>query len=402
MSARVSARTRRSLAEVVHSREMIVVCGSGGTGKTTVSAALGTMAALTSSARVLVLTVDPARRLATALGFPDGDLAGQAPVRVDPAVFAALGHECPGELWVAMLDTKAGWDDLVRRHAPSDDVARRLLANPLYTNITGRFVNSHDYIAMEQLHALHESGDYDLVVIDTPPSRRALDLLDAPARMREFFGGRLITWLTIPSRSRLAAAAARPFTAVADRVLGSRFLADIAEFFTLFGTMEEGFVERAGAVEALLADERTSFVVVTTSEPAPSREARHLVTELGRRSFGLGAVVLNRTLPEGLRGKAATEAAATLRSPDGAAALAAVLVPLLGPGVEVPHGLAESLAHVLTETGERVGELQVAAAREAECRRSLEQVASVVVPLPALRGDASGLAALVTLAASLS
>ena len=401
MSARATARTRRSLAEVVHSREMIVVCGSGGTGKTTVSAALGAMAAMTSSARVLVLTVDPARRLATALGLGDGELAGHAPVRVEPSEFTALGQECPGELWVAMLDTKAGWDELVRRHAPDDEVAERLLANPLYANITGRFVNSHDYIAMEQLHALHESGEYDLVVIDTPPSRRALDLLDAPARMREFFGGRLITWLTIPSRSRLAAAAARPFTAVADRVLGSRFLADIAEFFTLFGTMEEGFVERARAVEALLADERTSFVVVTTAEPSPSREARHLVAELGRRSLGLGAVVLNRTLPDGLRGRAATEAAATLRAPEAAVDLAAVLAPLLRLGA-VPADLEESLAHVLVETGERVGELQVAAAREAECRRSLEQVAPVVVPLPALRGDAAGLAALVALAGSLS
>jgi len=386
--------------DALRTREMFVVCGSGGTGKTTVSAALGVAAVLTSSARVLVLTVDPARRLATALGLGHG-VPGNAPVRVAPEVFRELGHECQGELWVAMLDTKAGWDELVGRHAPDPEVARRLLANPLYSNITGRFVNSHDYIAMEQLHALHASGEYDLVVIDTPPSRRALDLLDAPGRMREFFGGRLISWLTIPARSRLAAAASRPFTAVADRVLGSRFLADIAEFFTLFGTMEAGFVERAIEVEALLSDERTGFVVVSTPEPAPVREARHLVSELGRRSMGLDAVVLNRTLPAGLRGRAVSSAAAELRDSDRVTRVAHELAPMLGlPGVDRAT-LEASLAHVLAETGERVSELQTAATRESDCRRSLDEVAPVVVPLPAVRGDVSGVAALVTLALQL-
>ena len=379
---------------------MVVVCGSGGTGKTTVSAALGVAAVLASPARVLVLTVDPARRLATALGL-DERLAGHAPVKVAPGTISAPGRECAGELWVAMLDTKAGWDDLVRRHAPSDDVARRLLANPLYTNITGRFVNSHDYIAMEQLHALHASGEYDLVIIDTPPSRRALDLLDAPGRMREFFSGRLISWLTIPARSRLAAAASRPFTAVADRVLGSRFLADIAEFFTLFGTMEAGFVERATEVEALLSDERTGFVVVSTPEPAPVREARHLVAELGRRAMSLDAVILNRTLPAGLRGRAASSAASALRAPEGAASAARELAPSLPlPGVPV-ESVEASLAHVLAEIGERVGELQTAATREADLKASLDDVAPLVLALPTVRGDVAGLDALVALATSL-
>ena len=173
-----------------------------------------------------------------------------------------------------MLDTKAGWDELVRRHAPDAATRDAILANPLYQNITGRFVHSHDYIAMERLHELHASGRYDLVIVDTPPSRNALDFLDAPARMAEFFGSRLLRWLTVPYRSRLFTAASKPFYQVADRVLGSQFLQDIAEFFILFQSMETGFVARAREVEQLLVDPRTTFVVVTTLEAAPSHEAR--------------------------------------------------------------------------------------------------------------------------------
>ena len=144
-----------------------------------------------------------------------------------------------------MLDTKAGWDELIRRHAPDAKVREAVLANPLYVNITSRFVHSHDYLAMEQLHELHASGRYDLIVVDTPPSRSALDVLDAPGRMKEFFESRLLRWLTVPYRSRLFTAASKPFYSVADRVLGSRFLQDIAEFFILFQAMEKRFVAHA-------------------------------------------------------------------------------------------------------------------------------------------------------------
>src|SRR5262249_23888824 len=155
----------------------------------------------------------------------------------------------------------------------------RILDNRLYDNLTGRFVQSHDYIAMERLYDLHSTGTYDLIVVDTPPSRNALDFLDAPQRMGDFFGGRLLRWLTAPYRlggrraARLVNFASRPFYQVADRVLGTQFLQDIAEFFLNFETMYAGFVERAHAVERLLHDRRTAFAVVTTLEGAPLREA---------------------------------------------------------------------------------------------------------------------------------
>ena len=280
------------LDALLASKEMILVTGSGGVGKTTIAAALGLAAVVNQGGKVLVLTVDPARRLADALGV--GALGNRA-TKVPAAAFAAAGVEPMGELWAAMLDTKAGWDELIRRHAPNAEVRDSVLSNPLYQNITSRFVHSHDYLAMEQLHDVHASGEYDLVVVDTPPSRNALDVLDAPSRMVEFFGGRLLKWLTVPYRSRLFNVASKPFNQIADRVLGSHFLQDIAQFFILFQAMEKGFVARAREVEALLGDPRTAFVVVSTLEAAPAHEAAYLARELVGRGYQLGAIIANRT-----------------------------------------------------------------------------------------------------------
>ena len=135
-----------------------------------------------------------------------------------------------------MLDTKQSWDDLVRLHAPDAATRDAILANPLYQNITGKFVQSHDYVAMERLYEIHTSGRYDLIVVDTPPTRNAIDFLDAPDRMADFFSSRLLRWLITPYRSRLVSFASKPFYSVADRILGTQFLEDIAEFFMLFQT----------------------------------------------------------------------------------------------------------------------------------------------------------------------
>jgi anion-transporting ArsA/GET3 family ATPase len=397
------SRTRRrvdppGLEALLASKEMLVVCGSGGTGKTTVSASLGAIAAVRLGARVLVLTVDPARRLATSLGLDPAGMGGQ-PTRIEPALLAAAAApgsllDVPvggqGELWVAMLDTKAGWDELIRRHAPDDDLRDRVLANPLYQNITGRFVHSHDYLAMEQLLDVHASGRYDLVIIDTPPSRNALDLLDAPGRMKEFFGSRLLRWLTVPYRSRFFTAASKPFYQVADRVLGSRFLQDIAEFFVLFQSMEAGFVARADEVERLLIDLRTAFVVVSTLEAAPTYEARYLADELQRRSMNLGAVVVNRALPASLRRPAAATAARRLRA---AADDPARLAPLAAAAATD----AASVRAVLVEVSERFHDVAVVANREAERRAELEALGAITVVAPTLAHDVADLGGLVEL-----
>ncbi len=259
----------------------VIVCGPGGVGKTSVSAAIGKVLAA-SRGTVVVLTIDPAKRLAQSLGL---SMSGNEVVEVG------------GRLHATMLDAKSGWDDLVRRYAPNAEAAERLLRNPLYQNITSRFVNSHDYIAMERLYELSNDPTYDVVVVDTPPSRNALDFLDAPDRMGDFFGGRLVRWLTIPYRNRLVGLASRPFFQIADRVLGARFLSDISEFFVLLQTLEDGFVERARHVRALLDSSDCHYVVVTSPGGDSVREADYLLDRIATRSTRVPTVLINRIMP---------------------------------------------------------------------------------------------------------
>ena len=285
---------------LVRDSRMIIVSGPGGVGKTTSAAALGVLAARHFSKRVLVLTVDPARRLATALGL---DALGNAEVPVHLA-------DAQGSLTMAMIDTKASWDDMVRRHAPDSATRERVLANDLYKTLTSRFVHSHDYVVTERLFDARETGNYDLVIVDTPPSRSALSVLDAPRRMEQFFSSRLLKLLTAPTQSRLLSIASRPFFLVADRILGAAFLSDIAEFFTLFRTMEGPIVSRARRVGALLADPATAYVVVTSAESVAMAEAHYLVDELRRRQHRLEVVLANRLMPTKLADGASARATA--------------------------------------------------------------------------------------------
>jgi anion-transporting ArsA/GET3 family ATPase len=285
---------------------IVVVCGPGGVGKTTMAASIAARAAATRPMKVLVLTVDPARRLATALGL-DGLGDRETPVPAEsPAASPA------GTLHAAMIDTKASWDDLVRRHAPDAATRDRVLANPLYRNLTERFTASHDYVAMERLFEARRSGGYDLVVVDTPPSRNALDVLDAPERMRAFFASRLLRALTVGSRGGLAALASRPIVEVARRILGVRFLDDVTEFFDLLRTMEDGFVARAADVATMLCAPDARFVVVTTVEEPALGDATRLADELRTRSYPLAAIVANRVLPAHLTPESLTAAADAL------------------------------------------------------------------------------------------
>ena len=382
-----AASTHSGIADLLASKEMIIVCGSGGVGKTTIAASLAAEAVVRIGGRVLVLTVDPARRLANALGL---QAFGNSETQIPLDAFVSAGVTPRGELWAAMLDTKAGWDELIARHAPDEVLRDTVLANPLYQNITGRFVQSHDYIAMERLHEIHASGRYDLVIIDTPPSRNALDILDSPGRMMEFFGSRLLRWLTVPYRSRLFTAASKPFYQVADRVLGSRFLQDIAEFFVLFQTMETGFVERAREVERLLSDPRTAFLVVSTLEAAPAYEAAYLAEALRERHLPLGGMVLNRTMPSALREPAAEKAAAQLRKAAQTGSLAADLGSVLDADPQVVRG-------VLTEVADRFHDIAMVAAREAERRSELERLAPFTVAAPSLDHDINDLHSLLQL-----
>ena len=375
--------------QLLASREIVVTCGSGGVGKTTTAAALATMAAVHQGGKVLVLTVDPARRLANAMGL---ESFGNVETRVDAAAFDDAGVEPRGELWAAMLDTKQSWDDLVRRHAPDAETRDLILANPLYQNVTGKFVQSHDYIAMERLYELHSSGKYDLIVVDTPPTRNAIDFLEAPERMADFFSSRLLRWLLAPYRSRIMTMASRPFYQIADRILGSQFLQDIAEFFILFQTMYDGFVSRARSVERLLHDRRTTFVVVTTLESAPVHEAQFFIRALAERDLHLGGVVMNKVLPSYLL-DASASAVATRLCDDADTVAAALPEDLIGE--------RKAVARVLHEVGSSFLNFQIVAKREADQRAELGATPEVVASVPYFDTDIYDLAGLYALGSTI-
>jgi anion-transporting ArsA/GET3 family ATPase len=380
-----------SLDGLLATKEIVVACGPGGVGKTTTAAAAAVMAAARHGSKVLVLTVDPAKRLADALGL---DGIGNTEHRVPDEAFRAAGIKPRGQLWAAMLDTKESWDALIRLHAPDKQTREEILANPLYQNISSRFVQSHDYIAMERLYEIHAESDYDLIVVDTPPTRNALDFLDAPQRMADFFSSRLLRWLIVPYRSRLVNVATKPFYQVADRILGTEFLADISEFFILFQSMYDGFVERSESVGRLLSDRRTTFIVVSTLEAVPLREAEYFAEQLTSRHLHLGAIVLNKVLPVYLRGAEGTAVAESIR--ERAADLAGELAPGLG-ALDPALGDTDQIARVLTEVADSYLNFQVVALREMEERAMLSVVPDVLATVPFFDSDLYDLAGLVRL-----
>jgi anion-transporting ArsA/GET3 family ATPase len=346
---------------------------------------------------VLVLTVDPARRLADALGI--GGL-GNLARRVPDEAFANAGVRPRGELYAAMLDMSESWDALVRRHAPDPGTANEILANPLYRNVTKRFAQGHDYIAMERLHELHEQGEYDLLVVDTPPSLNALDLLDAPGRVAEFFSSRLLRWLIVPYRSRLVNFASRPFYQVADRVLGSQFLEDLAGFFILLQTMRDGFVGRAEAVNRLIRDVRTTFVVVTTLEAVPAVDAEQLIESLQDRRLHLGLLVCNKVLPESFSDPRVGRTAELLG--ERAGELAESLGDRLGAGRPTADRRSDEMVGlVLSEVARSFANFRLVATREAELLRELSAAHEVTAVVPYHPGHVTDLRGLLDVGAKI-
>ncbi|KAA0234189.1 MAG: hypothetical protein JJLCMIEE_01900 [Acidimicrobiales bacterium] len=390
MSAQADSEVAKSgsLERLLAAKEIMISTGSGGVGKTTVAAAAAAMAAINFDGKTLVLTVDPARRLANALGL---EQFGNVESRVPAEAFKQAGVDPRGELWAAMLDTKQSWDDLVRMHAPDDETRDAILDNLLYQNVTGKFVQSHDYIAMERLYEIHTSGRYDLIIVDTPPTRNAIDFLEAPERMADFFSSRLLRWLIAPYRSRVISMASRPFYNVADRLLGTQFLEDIAEFFILFQTMYDGFVERARAVTRLMESNKTTFAVISTLESAPISEAEFFIKMLRKSDYHLGAVILNKVLPSYLLDRDATAVARRMVEE------AAPLATELGSRFDVDQYLEQ----VLVEIGENFLNFQVVAEREAEERAELGKPPDVVASVPYFDQDIYDLAGLLRMGRSI-
>ncbi len=318
---RRSPRTEPAgLGQAMAHLDVVICCGSGGVGKTTVSAALGVAIAAAEDKRVLVLTVDPARRLATALGIKG---IGSEPVRIPKARLRRAGITVTGDLEAAMLDMKQAWDRMIERYSPDRATAQRILRNPLYQRITDSFVGSHEYAAIESLYELHEAGEYDCIVVDTPPSRSALDFLEAPSRLTDYVGSRLLSMLSGgPSRFGFRAMnfAATPFLRLADRLLGAEVLAEVSDFVSQMQHLYDGIQGRARSVYRLLRSPKTGFVVVTTLEYGPFAEAEFFCTKLREFKMPLRAMVVNRALPDIFRDPGGLAAATTLVEDRGIAA----------------------------------------------------------------------------------
>jgi anion-transporting ArsA/GET3 family ATPase len=306
---------------------VVVCCGAGGVGKTTTAAALALRAAERGRS-VVVLTIDPARRLAQSLGLRE--LSNQ-PRRVAPiAEIEAAG----GELYAMMLDMRRTFDEMVQAHA-SPERAAQIIANPFYQTISSSFSGTQEYMAMEKLGQLVASGEWDLVVVDTPPSRSALDFLDAPQRLSSFLDGRMIRLLSAPARAggrgvrRLVGAGFNLFAKTVSTILGGQLLADASAFVQAFDTMFGGFRERAAATYQLLRAPGTVFLVVAAPESDAVREAAYFVDRLATESMPLGGLILNRTHPVLADLPAArAETAAEALDRDGNAPLAAAVLRL--------------------------------------------------------------------------
>jgi anion-transporting ArsA/GET3 family ATPase len=295
---------------------ILVCCGSGGVGKTTTAAALGLRAA-ERGRRVVVLTIDPARRLAQAMGLVELDNT--------PRPVAGIDEAKDGRLDAMMLDMKRTFDEVIETHATPDKAAQ-ILANPFYQALSSSFAGTQEYMAMEKLGQLRAQADeaadgWDLIVVDTPPSRSALDFLDAPQRLGSFLDGRFIRVLSAPARAggraylKVVSAAVGTATGVVTKMLGAQVLLDIQTFVAALDTVFGGFRNRADATYKLLQAPGTAFVVVAAPEPDALREASYFVERLAGERMPLAGLVLNRvhTGPgEGLSAERALTAAEDL------------------------------------------------------------------------------------------
>ncbi|MGH2962750.1 MAG: ArsA family ATPase [Solirubrobacterales bacterium] len=281
------------VADLLEGKDVCICAGSGGVGKTTSAAAIAAgMAA--RGAKVCVLTIDPAKRLADSLGLPE---LGNTERRVDPARFEEHGIESgDGELWAMMLDAKATFDELIAKHAPDEETRDRILENRIYRELSNALAGSQEYMAMEKLFELHQEDRYDLLVLDTPPTRNALDFLDAPRRLTQFIEGRSLQVFMRPTGlgMKLFGRGTSMMFSVLRRLTGVNLLEDISEFFQAFSGMVGGFQERARRVNELLGARRTSFLVVCGPQGEPITEAVYFHRKLVEAKLPFGGVIVNK------------------------------------------------------------------------------------------------------------
>jgi anion-transporting ArsA/GET3 family ATPase len=299
-----------NVGELLAENRVCICGGSGGVGKTTISAAIA-MGMAAEGHKVAVVTIDPAKRLANSLGLEE---LGNEPRLVDPAVFEAAGVEMKGELWAMMLDAKRTFDEVIERLAPDERTRDEILANRIYHELSNAVAGSQEYTAMSKLYDLDRDHDFDLLVLDTPPSRNALDFLDAPDRLTQFLEGRALQVFLRPTglATRIVGRGTGVVFSVLKRVTGVDLLQDLSVFFRSLGGLIDGFKERAKQVNALLADSETVFLLVTSPEREPIDEAIFFWRKLKAARMPFGGVIVNRVHHDEAPDADADEVAAAL------------------------------------------------------------------------------------------
>jgi anion-transporting ArsA/GET3 family ATPase len=362
----------RGLEARLRGKRVLVCVGAGGVGKTTTSAALA-LGLAARSQKVAVVTIDPARALAAALGL--GELSGE-PHQIDPSLLAAQGIAPPGELWAMALDVKRTFDEIVTRLAPDARSREEILSNPVYRELSSAVSGVQELGAVTKLYELYREHDFDVIVLDTPPSRNALDFLEAPANLLRFLEGRALKVFLAPGglTARFLGRGTGLVFAIFARVTGVDMLGELSSFFKSLTSVIDGFAERIHGVAELLRDQDTSFLIVTSPEPEPAREATFLAGKLLAARMARDGLIVNRVHLHGLDGHSVEEVQALLCA-------------------ELGDSLARRVAHNLAD-------FDVLARRDRDTiallSRELEEPDPAVVPH--LDGDVQDLAGLARIA----
>jgi anion-transporting ArsA/GET3 family ATPase len=297
-------------AERLNGKRVCICVGAGGVGKTSISAALAVGLAARGQ-KVAVLTIDPAPRLASALGL--SELSGE-PRPIDPAPFAGAGLEMKGELWAMALDTKRAFDEIVTRLAPDSRSLAEILSNPIYRELSSAVAGSQELGAITKLYELRHESDFDVIVLDTPPARNAVDFLEAPTQLLGFLEGRALRVFIAPGgvAARLVGSSTALIFSVFARVSGVDMLGELSRFFRSLSGVIDGVQDRARSVSALLRDGDTSFMIITSPDPEPAREAVFLANKLAAGGYSRGGLIVNRVHFDGLDGHSPEQVQALL------------------------------------------------------------------------------------------
>jgi anion-transporting ArsA/GET3 family ATPase len=365
-----------ALSDRLDGKRVVIVAGSGGVGKTTASAALA-LGLAAAGQRVAVVTIDPARRLADSLGL---EKLGNEPRQVDPALLEGHGIVMRGELWAMMLDPKATFDDLIVKLSPDASTREDVLGNRIYAQLSNAIAGSQEFSAVAKLYDISREERFDVVVLDTPPSRNALDFLDAPDRLTDFFEGRALKLFLVPTgiAARVMGKGTGVVFAILKRLTGVDLLDDVSQLFRALAGLIDGFRERASAVKALLGDPATTFLIVTSPEREPVAEAIFFHGKLREARMPFGGLIVNR---------------------------AAVADPALGDAESLRAALAEELGDALAaKVAASVADLHLLAARDAASIARLKDALHEPEPIvvPQLDGDVQDIDGLVALYRHLS